>query len=160
VIEVTNLYTRYLRRDPDPGGLALFTAFLANGGTVEQVAEMLTASPEYFENAGGGTNAGFLDALYSDALDRSVDPFGQAVFDQAMDQGVSRAAIVTAVFTSSEFEQGLVDGLYETYLHRPADDAGLSAFAAYLSQGGREENVIAALVGSAEYAQSLDGVEA
>jgi hypothetical protein len=158
VVEVTTLYTRYLHRTPDPAGLDGFTALLAAGGSVEQVAEMLTVSQEYLQTQGGGTNDGFLDALYRDALDRAVDPVGQAIFGGALARGVPRAAIVTAVFTSLEFQQDLVKGLYASFLRRPADDGGLNAFVAFLARGGRDETLIAALVGSPEYAAALQSL--
>ena len=155
-VEVTDLYYRYLHRAPDAAGLNSFTAFLANGGTVEQVAEMMTESPEFFETQGGGTNADFLEALYQDALDRDVDPAGQAIFGVGLDSGVPRAAIVTSIFSSTEFQQDVVENLYESLLNRPADPAGLNAFVAFLSQGGRDEILIAVLVGSPEYTAQLD----
>jgi uncharacterized protein (TIGR03118 family) len=152
-VVVQGLYNTFLHRAADDGGLKAFTDFLARGGTIEQVEESITSSPEYFQNRGGGTNDGFLDALYQDALNRSVDPFGRSVFDQALAHGATRAEVATAIFTSNEFLQDLVDSFFQRFLRRAPDNAGLATFTGLLRQGARDEQVIAFIVGSEEYFQ-------
>src|SRR3954452_20516155 len=66
MVVVRNLYQRYLHRAPDAIGLIAGVQFLTNVGTDEQLAAVLTASPEYFVARGGGTVDGFLAALYED----------------------------------------------------------------------------------------------
>jgi hypothetical protein len=151
-VEVNNVFVQLLGRPADPGGLSSFSAFLAGGGTVEQVEEMVAASPEFFQNQGGGTNDGFLDALFGKALGRAVDPMGRATFDQMLNSGVSRAQVAAAIFTSTEFEQDLVGKLYLKFLRRPVDSNGLNTSVSLLQSGGRDEQLIAALVSSPEYA--------
>src|SRR5262249_55912402 len=73
-LEVQALYHRLLHRDADPSGLNTFVAFLGAGITVEEVSTILTGSAEYLQTRGGGTNQGFLAALYADTLNRSPDP--------------------------------------------------------------------------------------
>jgi len=68
------LYQQLLHHDADPTGLNFFMAFLDRGGTTEEVAAAIAGSPEYFQVRGGGTNTGFLNALYQDALGRALDP--------------------------------------------------------------------------------------
>jgi hypothetical protein len=148
---VQNLYNTYLKRRVDSSGLKAFTDFLAAGGTVEQVAETLTASPEYFQSRGGGTNDGFLNALYQDALQRPIDATGQSVFSQLLQSGGTRPQVVTVIFTSDEFRQDLVQSFYQRFLRRGADPGGLNAFVGLLRQGKRDEEVIANIVGSDEY---------
>jgi len=124
--EVQALYARYLHRNADPAGLAALCKFLVQGGTVEQVAADLVASPEYYQKRGGGTFDGFLAALYQDALERSIDPAGQAGFDQALAAGSTRAQVAMAIFSSTEYRQDLIHADYLTWLHRPANAAGLA----------------------------------
>ena len=150
-VEVRNLYMTLLHRAADPSGLSVYTAFLASGGTVEQVAEILTGSQEYFLSQGGGTNDGFLNALYRDALGRAVDASGRAAYDAALAGQTTRVQVTTAIFSSLELQQGWVGTLYQRFLHRDPDNGGLTAFVGFLHQGTRDEEVIAAIVGSAEY---------
>jgi hypothetical protein len=131
--------------------MTTFTTFLAHGGTVEQVETALTGSSEYFRVQGGGTNDGFLDALYRDALNRTVDLNGRASFDQALNHGVPLAQVGAAVIGSDEFRQDLVESFYQRFLHRQGETAGLQGWTGALRAGARDDQVIAAVVGSSEY---------
>src|SRR5262249_3847158 len=68
ILQVQALYARYLGRPADTGGQASGIQFLQGGGRQEQLAAFLLGSPEYFLVRGGGTNAGFLNAVYHDVL--------------------------------------------------------------------------------------------
>ena len=152
---VENLYEQYLGRAADPSGLSTGLAILNAGGTDEDVATFLTASPEYFQNRAGGSNDGFLNALYHDALGRAIDSSGQATYTRALNAGASRAVVATAVFTSIEYRIDLVNGYYQTFLRRAPDNGGLGSFVGDLDTGSSDEVVIAAIVGSDEYFQRL-----
>src|SRR5262249_9520620 len=66
-LEARGLYERLLHRPADASGLRAFVTALGAGATQEQVEAAMTASPEYLEKRGGGSNPGFLDSLYQDA---------------------------------------------------------------------------------------------
>jgi hypothetical protein len=149
--EVQALYQHYLHRAADSGGLASLTQFLATGGTLEQAAAVIAGSAEYMKTRGGGTAAGFLSALYQDALDRQVDAIGQAIFAKAIASGATAGQVAEAIFASTEYRQDLVTGFYEAYLDRSPDQTGLNAFVASLGQVSRDEDVVAAMLGSDEY---------
>src|SRR5262249_19667850 len=133
------------------GGLTNFVQFLQGGGTVEQVAAGIAGSPEYFRVRGGGSNDGFLNALYQDLLNRTPDAGGRPRFDQVLLHGGPPAVVAGVVLGSPEFEQDLVEGFYQQFLHRPADSGGLAGLAGALSHGATDEEVTAAVVGSEEY---------
>src|SRR5262249_33654076 len=147
---VQSLYVKYLHRNADPAGLNGFVNFLCLGGSPEQVAAIMLSSPEYFQTRAGGSTSGFLDALYQDALNRAIDPSGQATYSQALARGVSRTEVAAAIVTSGEYCHLQVQGYYQTYLHRPADGGGLNVFAGLLLQGSRDQDVLAYIVGSPE----------
>jgi hypothetical protein len=154
-LQVQNTYNQLLHRSADATGLGVFVAEMAAGATVEQVAATIEGSNEYFQTRAGGTNTGFLSALYQDQLGRAVDPMGQAVFTQALAGGVARDQVAMTVSTSAEGRGDLVGNSYLTYLHRDADNAGISAFLPAVSQGLRDGQLIAILLGSAEYMNSV-----
>jgi hypothetical protein len=116
---------------------------------------MIAGSPEFFQHQGGGTNAGFLSALYQDALHRAVDPAGAAAFGADLAMGVTPGQVAAAVFASREFLQDTVGGFYQSFLHRSADPAGLNAFVSALEHGATDQQVIAAIVGSDEFSADL-----
>ena len=148
---VEDLYQRYLHRSADPSGLSAFVSFLSHGGTVEQAESVIVASAEYLQNRGGGTNSGFLSVLYQDALNRPIDPLGDANFTLLLMQGGTRGELADAVFTSPEYRGDLVESLYSRFLGRTADSGGLIDDVGFLQQGGRDEQLITALTASDEY---------
>jgi hypothetical protein len=149
--EVQTQYNLLLHRGADPMGLSSFTNLLASGGTLEQVDAALAGSGEYFQNRGGGTNDGFLDALFSDALHRPVDASGRAQFDQALATGTTRQQVAAQVFASGEYKGFVVQSFYLNFLHRQADGGGLFTHVNELQSGLTDEQLVAVFVGSAEY---------
>jgi arylsulfatase A-like enzyme len=117
-IVVQQLYTTFLQRSADPNGLAAGVAFLARGGTREQLASVLLGSAEYFRTEGGGTNEGFLNALYLETVARQADPASLAAWERALAAGESRDQIALAVVSSEEFHIDVVVQAYKQYLHR------------------------------------------
>jgi N-acetylneuraminic acid mutarotase len=148
--QINGIYEALLHRPVDGSGLNSFLGLLAIGGTYEQVQESVAGSSEFFADS-GGTGAGFLNALYEDALGRAPDSFGRAAFDEFLSEGGSRTEVAAMVYTSLEYRIDLVEGWYSAFLHRQADPIGLDGFVADLIQGARDETVIAAIVGSDEY---------
>jgi phospholipase C len=145
---VEGLYGLLLHRTADRGGLSTWVSFLALGHSIEQAESLIVGSPEYFQNRAGGTNDGFLNAIYQDALQRSPDPTGRQSFDLQLAQGVARAQVAMEIFATEVYRQDLVRSYY---LRRPVDSTGLAAFVGALDRGQTDQDVIAALVGSDEY---------
>jgi N-acetylneuraminic acid mutarotase len=148
--QINAIYQTLLHRPADPVGLNFLLGFLAEGGTYEQIDAFVAGSEEFFTDS-GGTNDGFLNALYQDALGRAPDAAGRSAFDQFLAHGGSRTQVATMVYTSTEHRIDLVNSWYVAFLRRPADLLGLEGFVAALMQGVRDETVIAAIVGSDEY---------
>ena len=62
-ILIKSAYQLYLGRRADPSGLTVWLQQLGNGMTDELLQAGLIGSPEYYQHA-GGTNQGWVDALY------------------------------------------------------------------------------------------------
>ncbi len=149
--EVNSLYTQYLHRNADSGGLNFWVAQLNHGATLDQVAAGIVGSQEFFATQGGGTNAGFITALYQDALNRTPDANGQAAFTMALQSGATTGQVAAVVFGSTEFKSDLVNGLFNTFLHRSADPTGLAGFVQALQQGATDPQVIDVILSSNEF---------
>jgi uncharacterized delta-60 repeat protein len=152
--EVQALYAHYLNRAADPAGLAVFTNLLAHGSTIEKVAAQIVGSAEYYQTH-GDTIAGFLSALYHEALGRNIDPSGQAYFASQLAAGVSRQDIASAIFGSLEYCQDVVRSYYQALLGRSAGTTGLAIFAGALATGTRDEQVLADILASDEFFAKL-----
>lgn len=165
---VTGLYEHYLNRAPDPGAQGWVTA-LANGATtIENVIAALVSSPEFFTKA-GGTNSGFLNAVYTSILGRAADSSGFTAWLNALDSGTSRTTVAPAFLTSMEYRQNLVAGLgwtptgnpatpgsyfqgyYLAYLGRQGDPTGVASWVAELQGGVTDQMVIAGILGGPEF---------
>lgn len=70
--QVNDLYVRFLGRQADSSGLNAWVNYLRDGNSNVDLAAQLIASQEYYQKA-GGTNAGFLNAVYRDVLGRPID---------------------------------------------------------------------------------------
>src|SRR5207253_792844 len=122
---VQGLYGRLLGRPADPAGLNNWVNFLNQGGTADQLEAILIGSAEYFNGRGGGTANGFLQALYDDVLQRPIDISGSKTWGTALTNGLSPAAVATAILASQESDQMKIEELYGQILHRTADSSGL-----------------------------------
>jgi hypothetical protein len=148
---VEQLYQTYLHRPADASALGEYVPFLNHGGTIEQVRATLLSSSEYYFDRGGGTDAGFLAALYTDVLGRAIDPSGLDVYSHMLARGVSRGDVVTALLTSQEGSQYRVQQDYQWLLHRGVDPSGMATYSTMLAQNGQEEAVTATLLASDEF---------
>jgi hypothetical protein len=148
---VAALYEQYLGRAPDTGGLAYWSAYLYDGGTIEGMSQALVNSPEYWQKRGAGTVGGFLSALFHDALGRAIEPAAASYFASRMSNGWSAADVAAAVFTSDEYHRLRVNALFEQFVRRPADPGALAYFAGELDDGDRDEVIISQLLASDEY---------
>lgn len=153
--QVNSAFERYLGRPADPAALSAFVAMLGQGATLEQLDVAILSSQEYFETQGGGTNSGFLNALFQDTLGRPIDGPTETLFAELLTSGVSRGTVVLGVLTSVEYRQDLVNGLYEQYLHRPADSTALVGTLAQLELGQSPAQLASEILGSAEYFNRL-----
>jgi cyclophilin family peptidyl-prolyl cis-trans isomerase len=161
---VNGVYRLYLHRAADPAGLAAGASYLADGATIEQLSVGLISSPEYFETRGGGTNQGFLDALFSDTLHRAPDAGTMAALAaDDFSQQALRTAIVNGIFGGDEYMVDLVNypasaadgfvpfGWFPAYLGREAEAGAVSSIEIMLQAGVHDQQIIAGILGSTEY---------
>ena len=148
---VASLYNRYLHRAGDAGGVNYFAQLMLQGVTVEQIAAVLIGSDEFFTVQGGGTNNGFLNALYQDALGRPIDSGGLAWWNSVLAAGVPRSQVAALVLATVEYRQGVVQAAYQQLLGRAADSGGLTYWTNALNAGATDQQLNAALAGSDEY---------
>ncbi len=150
-VVVAQQYELYLHRNVDPSGFSYGVNFLAGGGSIEQLAASILGSAEYFQVRGGGSNAGFLTAVYADALNRAVDSSGAAGWEKSLQSGVSRSTVAYGILTSTEGRGDQIASYYESYLHRAAMASELLFWEGQYNHGATDQQVIANILGSPEY---------
>ncbi|HEX7135088.1 MAG TPA: DUF4394 domain-containing protein [Iamia sp.] len=150
VAVVEDLFLAALRRDLDQDSRDAFLPRLAKVGRLKLMADLL-GSAEYRTTQGGGTDGGWIDAVYRDALGRPADAAGRAYFLGQLAQGRTRAAIASSITGGAEGRRALVKRLMTELLRRPADAAGVTYFAGRLTAGTTVERVVAMIASSPEY---------
>jgi hypothetical protein len=155
---VLSAFSTILRRAPSFSELTNYEGMLALGTTDEQMKAMLYGSPEYFNNRGGGTNAGFLQALYGGALGRPLDDTGFSTWAPALNAGTTTTQTVAlSVLTSQEGYAKLVRDGYQRFLRRGGDDGGVNYWVGALMSGMTDEAFYANLLASSEYYNKFAG---
>jgi hypothetical protein len=153
---IVNDYTQLLQRTPSPGELSAWIGAMDQGTTDEQVLAQFTASPEYYQRA-GGTNKAWLDALYHDLLGRTPDKAGQDSWLAALGAGTSRTSIAYGFATSTERETQVILNDYQKYLGRSAGATEVNGWVTAFEQGETNEQIVAQFTGSTEYFFAKDG---
>jgi hypothetical protein len=143
---VRSFYLSFLHRSPSPEELVAGLAALVGGLSDEGLEASLLGSEEYFQNRGGGTQDGFLNALYHDLLGRAPTAGERALFG-----GASRMQVAAQVLASNEYRTLLIQSYFQMFLGRAPTSAELSAFLAMFGAGASDEAVAAAILGSADY---------
>ena len=151
---ITSYYQQYLGRPADAGGIATFLTLFSQGASAGNIQAAIIGSAE-FANRSGGSDGGFVAALYQDLLNRPVDAARLATFTGQLATGTTRSTVAEELLTSTEYRSDLIALYYQTYLDRPADGGGISTFLGQFAQGASNDAVQAALLSSAEfYAES------
>jgi parallel beta-helix repeat protein len=132
-LEVDRDYLLYLHRPADPlGRQAWVNAFLM-GASENQVALGFLTSGEFM--AEHPDDSSFVSGLYFAVLGRSAGASEIAGWQQALQNGLSRAGLAQMVLASPEADLRLLDQYYQSYLGRPADMAAQQAWLPLLENG-------------------------
>ena len=152
VDEVKSVYSTLLNRTPDPTALQSNTVFLMNGGTVQQLEANVTASEEYFNNAGSGNNVAWITAMFKAATGAtSVPTFYTTQVSSQLDTGLSRNSFAQSIFTSLSGDVFTVQNLFNQFLERTPTTADVLPLAQVMNSGVSEDLIVATIVGSAEF---------
>jgi hypothetical protein len=154
--QINQFYVSMLGRQPDAAGLQGYLTLLASGGTLNEVRTIILGSTEFFHHV-GGTNAGFLNALYLEVLGRSIDSTGATAFGSALSKGMTTRQVAATILASNESANDMVEGFYQEAFQRVADSSGLNTFTSGLEHGATGEQVLETLFASAEYWQKTGG---
>lgn len=111
--DVFRLYAATLGRAPDQKGLEGWSESLASGTTVGQAVARFVSSAEFEKKYGALTDAGFIDLMYRNVLDRAPDAVGREGWLDVLAGGDSRADVVRAFVQSREFVEKTAQATHE-----------------------------------------------
>jgi outer membrane protein assembly factor BamB len=146
---ISDAYESILRRPADDAGLAYWSSRPGGILHANRILDALYASDEYYDGA-GGTDAGWVQALYRDALGRPAQS-GEETYWATRASSIGRKRVAASIDGSPESADRKVQATYQKLLGRPVDDAGLAYFRTYVDRYGTPF-VGAVIAGSTEYA--------
>jgi hypothetical protein len=172
---VDEFYADFFNRTADAGGRAYWIDQLLHGTPEDLVAASLLNSTEYSKLH--ASDAAFVDALYSDVLQRSADAAGRATQLAVLFGGQPRSRVIENLIESQERAlrigradnlpdntvaqpsvamgnsqaETLVTALYQDILGRTPDAAGRALFVGQLQAGATRQSVALSLLNSREY---------
>ena len=149
---IQDWYQRFLGRPASNSEIAAWLSYFGSGGTDEGVIASLVSSNEYFNlSRVGGTNSGYITALYQDLLGRAPNSSELIFWLGQMSGGMTRLQVAQNILSSNEYRTDFIQGWYQKYLSRAASESEVSAWLGTFDSGGTDEQIIAAIVGSDEY---------
>lgn len=149
---VDDAYQIYLNRAPDLSGLATHLTALRSGLGGNGLIQAFVSSPEY--QTLHPDNDYFMQALYTDLLGRTPDPAGLAAWKAALQQGLSRTAVVAGFIHSPEFATVEIQTQYETLLQRQGSPSEVASWLPLALQSRGQEAVAVSILASPEFFQS------
>jgi hypothetical protein len=144
---VSPAYATYLGRAADAAGVAYWVSRMQQGLSDEQLEAAFIATPEFYRFA-GGTDAGWVDAMYESLLGRVPDDNGKNYWVNQLAGGALRVNVAYGFASSPEKEIRQIDAYYLYYLGRPD---GFAEREYWFKRGGNRESIIAGLTASDEY---------
>jgi hypothetical protein len=152
---VQSWYQRFLHRSPTSAEIANWVGMLL-GATDEDVEAGILGSDEYYNSRGGGTNAGFVEALYRDILGRTPTDAEVRQWDAAFGAGATRNQVALQILKSVEARTLLINSWFQSFLGRAPTAVELNFFLQQFGAGATDEQLLASLLGSQEYFDAVD----
>jgi autotransporter-associated beta strand protein/adhesin HecA-like repeat protein len=151
-LEVDQFYRTLLHRLADSAGRSFFVSLLTAGHSEAEVVAVLVSSQEYF-TLNSGTNAGFVQALYRDILNRAAGAAEVAIWLTPLQlNAANRPAVALALLTSQEALLDAIDDNYREILRRTAGAQERQLWLNFLlSNRGTPADLTAAFLASDEF---------
>ncbi len=139
---VNGFYPRFLGRQADEGGIQYWLNAMAHGVSEPQVLAGIVGSGEFFATQGGGTNAGYVNALYAKVLNRTAGASEVNYYVSRLNAGTGRADIAAGFINSTEYRTILIQEWYDHYLTiNPVDNNKMSVALSKFGPSGSWQNV-------------------
>jgi hypothetical protein len=95
-------------------------------------------------------NQQLVTQLYTQLLQRSVDPAGLAYWSGLLNSGITVQQVVSDIEASAEFRTDLLNSVYERLLNRAVDSGSVAGWLQFLNNNSVEQ-LEASIAGSAEF---------
>ena len=104
------LYSAYLTRIPDAGGLNFWLGRRRAGWTLSKISNNFASSTEFVRRYGSMTNRAFVENIYTNVLQRPGDPTGITYWTKKLDaKTANRGQVMVNFSESNEYKNKQVD---------------------------------------------------
>jgi hypothetical protein len=134
---VDGIYRAVLGRAADAGALQAGALFLAAGGSPDELKALLYGSPEFYQRS-GGTDAGFLAALFPDVTGQPLDAATANVLAGLLGAGVSRTGLALVLLRTPAAGVEQARRFFVDFLGRRPGPAEAAAHAGFILGAGAE----------------------
>lgn len=150
--QVRRQFNALFGRHPNRDEMQYFAGELIEGSTVEHMlAEMLSLDEFYF-GRGGGTNDGFVDAVFLVGTGALPSADDHATF-VALANKVSRETVARTILNTEDTYTYLVKTAHKKFCREPIDKDELGLYVSMLMSDMRLETVLSKMMASDEYFQ-------
>ncbi|MGN6696000.1 MAG: DUF4214 domain-containing protein, partial [Aquihabitans sp.] len=142
------LYSAYLTRVPDAGGLNYWLNKRRSGQTLSKMSSSFAASKEFIRRYGTMTNRQFVENIYTNVLQRAGDPAGINYWTAKLDaKKASRGQVMINFSESNEYKNKQVNNtnaavIYIHVLGKTPTTAQRDAFALLLKNGSSLRDLV------------------
>jgi hypothetical protein len=149
LLRIDDAYRTVLGREPDPEGRQWWLNAMRSGALQpDDALRNFYASQEYYTKV-GGTDASYIDALYTAIVGRASDADGRAFWAKVL-TGQGRAVVVNSLWFSTEPYYFRVTQAYQSLLGRDPADSDKPYWTAFAQQYGYTA-MRTQIMGSQEY---------
>lgn len=150
-------FQQYLHRGASASDIAVYAAALQAGATDEQVEASLVASDEFYDRA-GGTNADWIDAIYTSVLGRVADAAGSAFWLSALSAGATRGQVALEFTQGTEHESTRLQNDYRQVLGWSNVGQSIDFWASQLEDASTSnEDIVAVMAATDDFFYSATG---
>lgn len=129
-------YTDVLKRAPDAGGRISWLNGMRSGTLQPDDAHRIFLSTdEFYQTVGGGTDAGYISALYSDIIGRAPTS-GEVGYWIPILNRLGRQGTVNSIWFAAETINRQASGLFTTFLGRSATSGDVAGWATIIRNDG------------------------
>lgn len=150
---ISSDYERFLGRSADDDGMNYWVAQMQAGMSANAVDAAFLSSPEALWHD-GGTDPGFVAALYHKVLERAPDAAGNQFWLAQLKAGESKYAIAFSFAASLEHESLIVAADYQNLLGRAPTMTDSAYWIPRVATSASDAALVASLIGSPEYYNS------
>jgi hypothetical protein len=154
-VEIRQLYARLAGFDPGSGGVSFWLDLLTRPGNTMDTVRIDFLSSDIYFNRVGGTNTGFVSALFGDVWNKPIDPALLNQYVNALNNGATRNSVATAFVTDPKGYQAQIIADFDKVLDHDPDATNINFFISFRQKGGTNEQILAQLHGSSELLKHL-----